>query len=179
MVPEFSPDAIAAVLVKHQVDFIVIGGTAAYLQGSPLLTEDIDVVPDKEKDNLTRLSAALTELDARIRNGDEDPLPFRHDATSLAGSLFWNLTTKHGDLDLSFEPSGTHGYADLRREAIAVTLRGTPVLLASLADIVRSKEAAGRDKDRRALPILRELVAEQLLARRPPKPDPTDRRPHR
>jgi hypothetical protein len=48
-----------------------------------------------------------------------------------------------------------------------VTLRGVPVLLASLQDVVRSKEAAGRDKDRRALPILRELVAEQLRARRP------------
>ena len=47
---------------------------------------------------------------------------------------------------------------------VEVTLRGTPVLLASLQDIVRSKGAAGRDKDRRALPILRELVAQQLRA---------------
>jgi hypothetical protein len=153
--------------VKHGVDFIVIGGTAAYLQGSPLLTEDIDVVPENDRDNLRRLSAALTELDARMRAGDEDTLPFRHDATSLAAAVFWNLTTKHGDLDISFQPSGTQGYADLRRDAVPVTLRGTPVLLASLADIVRSKEAAGRDKDRRALPILRELVAQQLRERRP------------
>lgn len=166
MAPEFQPDAIAAVLVEHGVDFIVIGGTAAYLQGSPLLTEDIDVVPENDRDNLTRLSVALSELDARIRSGGEEPLPFGHDATSLAAAVSWNLTTKHGDLDIFFQPAGTQGYADLRREAIAVTLRGTPVLLASLADIVRSKEAAGRDKDRRALPILRELVAEQLRARR-------------
>src|SRR5439155_90595 len=53
------------------------------------------------------------------------------------------------------------------REAIEITLRGIPVQLASLADIVRSKEAAGRDKDRRALPVLRELVARQLKERRP------------
>lgn len=167
MAPEFSPDAIVEVLVRHGVQFVVIGGTAAYLQGSPLLTEDIDVTPLSERANLTLLSEALRELDAKIRNGDEDPLPFAHDATSLAGSVFWNLRTKHGDLDLRFQPSGTQGYADLRRDAIEVTLRGTPVLLASLADIVRSKEAAGRDKDRRALPILRELVAQQLRDRRP------------
>ncbi len=49
---------------------------------------------------------------------------------------------------------------------VEVTLRGTPVLLASPQDIVRSKYAAGRDKDRRALPILRELVAQQLRAKR-------------
>ena len=166
MVPDFAPDAIVAVLVGHNVDFIVIGGTAAYLQGSPLLTEDIDVVPDRDRDNLIRLCDALTALDAKVRNGDDEPLPFDHDATSLASSLFWNLSTKHGDLDIALEPSGTQGYADLRRDAIEVTLRGTPVLLASLADIVRSKQAAGRDKDRRALPILRELVAQQLRAKR-------------
>jgi len=166
-VPDFDGLAILEVLARHHVRVIVIGGWAAGAQGSPLLTEDVDVVPDPERGNLTRLSAALTELDAKVRNGDEEPLPFAHDATSLAGSIFWNLTTKHGDLDIAFLPSGTQGYADLRRDATEVTLRGTPVLLASLADIVRSKEAAGRDKDRRALPILRELVAEQLRARRP------------
>jgi len=101
-----------------------------------------------------------------VRNGDEAPLPFAHDVTSLAGSTFWNLTTRFGDLDISFRPSGTQGYDDLRRDAVEVTLRGIPVLLASLQDIVRSKEAAGRDKDRRALPILRELVAQQLRAKR-------------
>lgn len=111
-------------------------------------------------------SDALRELDARVRNGDEAPLPFAHDVTSLAGSTFWNLTTRFGDLDISFRPSGTQGYDDLRRDAVEVTLRGIPVLLASLQDIVRSKEAAGRDKDRRALPILRERVAQQLRAKR-------------
>lgn len=163
----FDGNAILAVLEQHRVDFVVIGGWAAVAQGSPIPTRDVDVVPDRDRDNLTRLSAALTALDARVRNGDEDPLPFDHDATSLAGSLFWNLTTIHGGLHLAFTPSGTQGYADLRRDAIEVTLRGTPVLLASLADIIRSKEAAGRDKDRRSLPILRELLADQLRAKRP------------
>ena len=163
---EFEPQEILRVLREHHVLFVVIGGFAAYLYGSPLPTEDVDVVPTSEKNNLTRLSDALRELDARVRNGDDDPLPFAHDAMSLAGSTFWNLTTRFGDLDLSFQPSGTQGYDDLRRDATEVVLRGTPVLLASLQDIVRSKEAAGRDKDRRALPILRELVAQQLRAKR-------------
>lgn len=164
---DFDGTAILQVLARHQVHFVVIGGWAAVAQGSPIPTRDVDVVPENERANLTRLSGALRELDAKVRNGDEDPLPFAHDATRLAGSVFWNLTTTFGDLDLHFQPSGTQGYADLRRDAIEVTLRGTPVLLASLADIVRSKEAAGRDKDRRALPILRELVAQQLRDRRP------------
>jgi hypothetical protein len=164
--PDFDPAAILVVLARHEVRCVVIGGLAAYLQGSPLPTEDVDVVPDLEPDNLERLSAALTELDAKVRNGDDPPRPFAHDATSLADSVFWNLTTRFGDLDISLRPSGTEGYPDLRRDALEVVLAGAPVLLASLQDIVRSKEAAGRDKDRRALPVLRELIAEQLRAKR-------------
>jgi hypothetical protein len=108
----------------------------------------------------------LTELDARVRAVGVDPLSFSPDADSLAAAPMWSLTTKHGDLDITVQPTGTQGYDDLRRDAIDIEIRGVHVLLASLADIVRSKEAAGRDKDRRALPVLRELVARQLRERR-------------
>lgn len=163
---EFNGPAILAALNKHRVDYIVIGGFAAVAQGSPVPTTDVDVVPDPARDNFARLSAALNELDAKVRAEGVDPLPFDHDADSLAAVNIWNLTTRYGDLDVTLRPSGTEGYADLRRDAIEIELRGTTVRLASLADIVRSKEAAGRDKDRRALPILRELVARQLKERR-------------
>lgn len=89
------------------------------------------------------------------------PLPTR-DVDIVPDADAANLATTHGDLDISFTPSGTQGYADLRRDAVEVVLRGTPV---RLADVIRSKEAAGRDKDRRALPVLRELLATQLRAR--------------
>jgi len=102
-VADFDGIAILTVLAAHDVHYVVIGGWAAVAQGSPIPTRDVEGVPENHKGNLTRLSAALTELDARIRNGDADPLPFRHDATSLAGSLFWNLTTTRGDLNLSFD----------------------------------------------------------------------------
>lgn len=163
---DFDGGAILDVLTRHGVEFVVIGGFAAVAQGSPIPTIDVDVVPASSHDNYKRLSAALTELDAKVRAVGVEPLPFAHDAESLAAAQTWNLTTKHGDLDITAVPAGTHGYDDLRRDAIEITLRGMTVLLASLADIVRSKEAAGRDKDRRALPVLRELVARQLRERR-------------
>ena len=164
--PEFNGHAILQLLMTHGVDAIVIGGYAATIHGSPLATFDVDVVPRNERENLERLSAALHELDARGRNSEDEPQPFHHDATSLAGSVFWNLTTKHGDLDITFSPTGTQGYPDLRRDAVHVMLHGTPILVSSLADVVRSKQAAGRDKDLRSLPILRELLAEQLREKR-------------
>lgn len=174
---DFDGIAILTVLAAHDVHYVVIGGWAAVAQGSPIPTRDVEGVPENHKGNLTRLSAALTELDARIRNGDADPLPFRHDATSLAGSLFWNLTTTRGDLNLSFDrpaPRASPTCVGMRSPSPCAVPR---LLFASLADIVRSKEATGRDEDRQALPILRELVAEQLRARRPPRPEPTGRHP--
>jgi hypothetical protein len=165
-VRELNAPALIDVLQRHQVDFIIIGGYAGVIMGSPVPTQDVDVVPRNERENLHRLSAALTELEARVRNGDEEAFAFSHDATNLAGSVFWNLTTRYGDLDITFTPSGTQGYPDLRRDAVTLSLNGAPLLTASLQDVIRSKEAAGRDKDRRALPILRELLAEQLREKR-------------
>jgi hypothetical protein len=161
----FDGPAVLEVLHRHGVDFVLIGGFAAVVHGSPLLTTDVDITPEQGRDNLARLSAALTELDARGRAEGAEPLPFSHDADSLARAGVWDLTTKHGDLDISFVPAGTRGYPDLARDAVEVELRGIPVKLASLADIVRSKDAAARPKDLRALPVLRELLARETRQR--------------
>lgn len=158
----FEPEAILEVLVRHRVECIVIGGVAATLQGSPFPTVDVDITPRSDLDNYQRLSAALTELEAEVRAAKTDPLPFAHDARSLLDGRIWNLSTKFGDLDITATPSGTAGYDDLRRDALTIELRDDlTVRVASLADIVRSKGAAGRDKDLRVLPLLRELLAEQ------------------
>ena len=163
---DFFPEKIAAVLTRHQVACVYIGGFAAFIHGSPLPTDDVDIVPETSAENYARLSTALSELDAKVRAEGVEPLPFFHDADSLAAVRTWNLTTKYGNLDITVEPSGTQGYPDLQRDATATELDGVRIQLASLNDIVRSKEAAGRDKDRRALPVLRELLARQLRERR-------------
>jgi hypothetical protein len=139
----------------------MIGGLAAAVHGSDLVTGDLDITPATGERNLARLSRALDELDARIRADDApDGLAFAHDAKSLARGAVWNLVTNAGDLDLAMMPSGTHGYGDLKRDAIAIEILGVPTRVAALADIIRSKEAAGREKDRAALPMLRRLQAE-------------------
>ena len=70
-----------------------------------------------------------------------------------------NMTTENGDLDVTFCPSGTSGFADLKRDAIGIEAADRlHILVASLADVIRSKEAAGREKDRMALPRLRRLL---------------------
>jgi hypothetical protein len=70
----------------------------------------------------------------------------------------WNLVTRLGDLDITFTPNGTQGYDDLRRDRRWVPVGDIQVPVASLADVIRSKEAADRERDRAILPLLREML---------------------
>ena len=157
----FDPNELIKVLDAHGVRYVLIGGLAASLHGAEYVTGDLDITPEATQDNLERLSSALDDLRARVRiEGEPDGLPFSHDSRSLGSAKVWNLVTRAGDLDISFVPSGTRGYEDLVRGAVTITIHGIEVVVASLADVVRSKEAAGRDKDRAALPMLRRLLEE-------------------
>jgi hypothetical protein len=144
-VAEFDPARMLRTLARHDVKYVLIGGFAAAIHGSPYVTTDIDIVPADERDNLTRLSSALREL-----GSDQDPESLKTQT----------VTTEAGDLDLTFLPAGTTGYRDVVRDAEQLEILGVIVPVASLADVVRSKEAAGREKDRVQLPLLRRLLDE-------------------
>jgi hypothetical protein len=147
------------VLERHSVRYLLVGGLAATLHGSPLRTGDADICPAKDRENLERLATALRDLDARVRAPDApDGLPFDCDARLLASVTVLNLTTRFGDLDICVAPAGTSGYDELERSVVTYDLDGQLVQVASLEDVIRSKEAANREKDRAALPTLRLLL---------------------
>lgn len=155
--PELDAVAIVAALNRHQVRYVVIGAYAAIAQRAPIpATREIDLTPEASPENLARLSLALTELGARIRTeAVPDGLPFSHDATSLAAAEIWNLICAHGEFDISFRPSGfADGYAQLAVHAHRIRVNDVEVDVADLADVIRSKESAGRPKDLRVLPVL-------------------------
>jgi hypothetical protein len=157
--PLFDPKPILRALQEHHVAFIVIGLMAAVAQGSPVYSRDLDVTPSSAPDNYERLAAALVSLEAKLRLPDGESLDFPIDATFLAGNTAWTLLTRGGVLDLVYTPAGTRGYDDLRRSAIELDLgTGKPVLVASLIDVIRMKEAAGRPKDEATLPALRQTL---------------------
>jgi hypothetical protein len=159
---DFEPGGMLEVLAAHGVRFVVIGGFAATYHGSPHLTFDLDITPELSKQNLDRLSDALRELGARIRSDAvPDGVEFDHDGASLGKGTVWNLQTDHGDLDVTIEPSGTQGYPDLVEDAEEAYVLGVKVRVASLRDVVRSKEAADRPKDHQTLPTLRRLLEAQ------------------
>ena len=155
----FEPEAILRVLQAHGVRFLVIGAVAAIAQGYPLPTEDLDLTPARDADNLERLAAALRELGAELRGGRGGHMPFPIEPTFLGDVDSWTLTTSHGPLDLLFAPAATQGYDDLRRDAAETEIAaGLTVLVASLRDVIRMKEASNRPKDQAQLPALRQTL---------------------
>jgi hypothetical protein len=156
----YRPDDILEVLERHGVLYVVIGGLAAELRGSPYATRDVDVTPARTRENFTKLAAALRELDAKLRVPNmEEPIAVPLDERSFEQGTSWTFVTKHGYLDIALLPDGTRGYDDLRRAATRERLTDTvTIFVAALADVIRSKEAAGREKDRAVLPVLRQVL---------------------
>jgi hypothetical protein len=135
---------------RYGVEYMVIGGQAAVLLGSPLPTFDIDLCSRRTADNLTRLAEALKELHPTLRGAPPD-LSFRLDAQSLALGSNFTFVTDQGPLDLLgwVEPFGT--YEDLLPHAEAVPFGPFTVLTIGLDDLIAVKRHINRPKDQAAL----------------------------
>lgn len=162
----FDPERIVTVLAKHGVRYVLVGALAARLQGFPRLTADADIAPARDADNMRGLAAALRELKARVYTESvPEGLAFDIDPASLARAALWKLATSAGRLDLVFEPAGTGGYEDLKKNAAKFHAFGVDLHAADLRDIVRSKKAADRPQDRQ------DVVVMQAMLRKKPKRD--------
>lgn len=152
-------------LNRNGVFYVVVGGFAATAHGSNRVTFDLDVVPKTARENLERLAIALKELDAKVYASDaEEPLKFDISTSGLVRNQIWNLVTSAGHLDVIHSLAGDLDFAALNKHALSVDVgRETQIHIASLDDVIRSKEAAARPKDAEALPdlrLLRDMIAE-------------------
>jgi hypothetical protein len=164
---EFSPEDMLRVLARHHVRYVLIGGYAAVLHGSAAFTTDADICPARTPDNLVRLAAAIREMDGRIRTSAEpEGLDVALDEHFLAQMAMVNLITRYGAFDVSFTPAALDDYDLLEANADEYEIAGVRVKVASLRDIIRSKETANRPKDVRVLPHLRALQDEIADLRR-------------
>lgn len=158
-VAPLDPERLITTLARHGVQYVMIGAMAARLQGFPRVTADADITPSRDDENVGRLADALRELGARVYTESvPEGLPFDCSAKTLARAELWNLVTSAGRLDVAFLPKGTEGYGDLIRHAVPYDVFNVRLEVASLEDIIRSKEAADRPQDRQDAAILREMV---------------------
>jgi hypothetical protein len=159
----FEPLRAIDALNHRAVEYVVVGGWGTLQHGAKRLTQDLDICPRQNAENLERLAAALTELDAelQIAPGQTVPVPII-DARLLAQMQIGNWNTDAGGLDILQQIPGVDGrelgYNELAAHAVPIQDEGRTFMVASLADIAASKRAAGRPKDLEALPELDRLL---------------------
>lgn len=142
-------------LSEHQVEYILIGGAAATLHGSARLTQDIDIVYRRTRENIARLADALAPFKPYPRDAPPG-LPFRWDAQTLWRGLNFTLETTAGYIDLWGEVAGGN-YESLQEHTIEVEIEGTAVRVVDLDTLIRLKRAAGRPRDYEAIAELESL----------------------
>ncbi len=141
------------------IDFIVVGGVSAVLHGAPIVTFDLDIVPSRSPPNLDRLHSALLELEAIFRDPAARKLtPTRSD---LAGMGHLLLRTSLGPLDVLCSVAEGRTHESLLPKSTIMDLGGgLSARVVDLDELIALKRAAGREKDRAALPLLERTLEE-------------------
>lgn len=146
--PEFQQ--IAELFRRHGVEFIVIGGQAEILHGSPRVTYDVDVCYRRTPENLRAVASAMREIDATLR-GAPAGLPFQLDACTFEMGMNFTFKTSIIDLDLlgHVEPIG--GFDALLAHAETYPAYGMNILAVGLDDLLKVKLHINRPKDQESI----------------------------
>lgn len=156
---ELDPERLLRSLVDQEVEFCVIGAVAAWLQGNPTVTLDLDVMPRREIGNAERLATALNALGARPR-GDDAAVNL--DGADFLGWQIQQFDTEAGPLDVVPLAAAIGGFEDVA--TIELALGELSVRVITIDDVIASKEQLGRPKDTSALPAL--YATREALRRR-------------
>jgi hypothetical protein len=136
-------EEIRDIFRRHQVRYLFIGKSGAILLGFPDTTQDADLFVERAPENGQALASALKELGFGL--SDEQT------AEIICGKDFVQLKNGPFDLDLVFAPDGIERFEDAWHRRVEV--EGFPVC--HIDDIIASKAATNRQKDRETLPRLR------------------------
>lgn len=136
-------ERLAEVFNRWRVEYLFIGKSGAIFYGFPETTQDADIFPAKNPENGRKLISALEEMGYELNSELEQQL--------MAGKDFVQLRSGPFDLDLVFAPDGIETFAEAQSRSMLIEDR-FPV--ANLDDIIASKRAANRPKDRDGLPRL-------------------------
>jgi len=156
--------ALLAQLCDAGVEFIIVGGAAAVIQGAPITTNDLDIVHRRTPENVARLLDLLLRLDATMRY-DLANRGLRPTAEMLSGHGQINLSTSLGPIDPLCEIGEGQGYDELVEHSQSVVDEGRVLRVLDLPTLISVKAKAGRPKDRMVLPILIATLQERDKAK--------------
>jgi hypothetical protein len=160
MPPENDFLAILRSLAEHRVDFIVVGGIAAVLQGAPIATFDLDVVHSLGSENVQKLLKALEDLNASYRTAGSRNL--KPDSSHLSSPGHQLVMTRFGPLDLLGVIGKDRGYDELLTNSQVMQIGpGLEVRVLDLSVVIKTKEETAHEKDLAMLAILRRTLDER------------------
>ncbi|MGH2990367.1 MAG: hypothetical protein ACRDMA_10990 [Solirubrobacterales bacterium] len=145
---DFDLRSLIEALHEHRVRFVVIGGVAVGAHGYVRATEDLDLVPDPDRENIDRLVDALAALDATLPTVSGRRFEVGRDGRVLRRAGNVTADTKFGGLDVVQRAGGVPSYATLDRDAVESDVLGVPVRICSLARLREMKAAQDRAQDR-------------------------------
>jgi hypothetical protein len=143
-------------LTTANVEFIIIGGTAAVLHGAPTTTFDLDIVHRRTADNVQRLMDVLSSLDAIVREPTNRRLRPTADILMGPGQLL--MSTTLGPLDALGQLHDGRGYDELIRRTVRMGDDSIPLLVLDLETLIEIKITTGRTKDKLVVPLLQALL---------------------
>jgi hypothetical protein len=160
---------ILAAFVDYKVEFLIVGGIAAVLQGASFSTFDLDLIHARTPDNVKRLTACLKELRAHYRSRAEVAPTSEH----LASPGHQLLSTVYGPLDLLGSIEGGRDYYALLPYSRSLDLGlNSTVQVLTLGMLLSLKEASSEPKDQNHALILRRVIEEEArLSKRHSKPE--------
>lgn len=148
---------LLARLAASGTEFLLVGGLAAVAQGAPLMTIDVDVVHRRTADNVDRLLAFLSTVDARYRGRPPGEV-LRPSREALLGSGHHLLTTSLGPLDVLGAIEGGRDYESLLPDTITLQVEGQQVRVVRLRTLADLKRGASTPKDRLVLATLEDTI---------------------
>jgi len=148
--------AILEGLTKAGVDFILVGGLAAVVQGAPVTTMDVDIVHNQSPENIAKLLSFLKSIDAFHRRPDDKVIePQEGDLSGMGHALF---TTQLGPLDILAVIEEGRGYRELLEHTVEIEFRRHTIRVLDLKMVIQLKRTSTDPKDMQRLPVLEETL---------------------
>ena len=143
-------------LLEAGVDFILVGGLAAVIQGAPVTTMDVDIVHSQSPENIARLLAFLKSVEAVHRRFDDKLIELKEEDLSGKGHVL--LTTGIGAIDVLAVIEGGRSYENLLEHTVDIDFRGHTLRVLDLKTLIELKKTSTDPKDKQRLLVLKETL---------------------
>ena len=142
-------------LLQNNIDFVLIGGFAAVVHGSTLVTQDLDICAAITEEQVAKFREALKDLHPRHRMNPNAKPSFLEYPKEIEGTNNIYLETDLGILDILSEAQPAGNFEEIKRRSSEISLYGYKCRVISIDDLIRVKESMKRPKDIQAVQELR------------------------